>query len=1008
MQPDRYERIEALFHEALERAPAERRRWLEKSCADSPELLEEVNALLEAASSGRDAVAGAIDSAVQLLPRDFDPINPDRAGVPPEDDLLGKRVGPYQIASLIGHGGMGSVYLAKRAEHDFEQTVAIKVVRRGASSEEIVERFRRERRILSQLQHPNIARLLDGGLTGDGLPYFAMEYVDGERIDHYCDRHRLDVDDRLRLFLTACEAVAHAQQNLIVHRDLKPSNILVTDEGVVKLLDFGIAKMIDPEQPAAEEAAVLTSTGQQMVTPAYGSPEQLLGQPVTTASDVFALGVLLYELLSGRRPHQSANDTPAAVIRSILDGQISQPSTTVRRLDAVARNRHTNPARLRKRLSGDLDNICLKALRTEPERRYPSVAELAADIRRHLAGHPVSARGDSPGYRFRKFMGRNRAAVVASGIGLLVVIALVAGHSVQLRAERDRARLEGRKAAEIADFMRDLFGVSDPGRSRGETVTARELLDRGADRLDRELAGEPEIQADLQEEIGRVYASLGLFTESAALLESSLHTRQAILGHDHPDVAQAMDALGDVRRELGDFAEAEELLSQALRVHQAKHGESSPEVARTTGALAVLYTDLGRFDEAEAAYRRAMETWRDLGHEPEHATALANLAQLLHEGDDFETPLPLFMKALGIQRRLYPEGHPELATTLYNLAQLRRDRGELDLAEPLAREALALDRRLFGDEHPNVAHSLSSLALILREQGRYREGEDLLRDALRIRRGVYGETHGDVASAYGKLARNLHDQGRFEEAEAMLRTAVEVARSAFGPDHPAVATRWNDLGWILRDLDRGEEALRVHRDALNLNIRSRGEESFGAAISLGHIARDLMLLGRYAEAESTQVLALARARSLFHAPHPFIATNMAYLGRIRLERGNIASADSLVGEALEMLTMGLGEDNARVWGTMALQAAIRHAQGDVEAARRLYEDVLERQEERLGADHPLTARTRLSLARVLLDAGNTREALPLLEGSYRVLRQSFPPDHHLVREAGALIAQSGE
>ena len=492
MSEQRWRTIQSLFEGAVEQPRDERKAYVRQRCPTDADLRDEVLRLLDADEMGHALLdAPAVDLA---------------ATAPPPDGT-GTTIGPYRLRRRLGEGGMGAVFLAER-DRDFQQQVALKLVKRWMLSEELSRRFEAERQILASLDHPNIARLLDGGVTDDGQPYFTMEYVEGQPITTYCDERGLSIDARLRLFCTVCRAVQHAQQNLIIHRDLKPSNILVSSNGAVKLLDFGIAKVIDSAAGAEPRAR----TGVRLLTPGYGAPEQIRGQPVSTATDVFALGVVLYELLTGESPHagSSVTEIEAAVLETVP----AKPS---------AADFALGPARpySSRALRGDLDTICLTALRKESAERYPSASALLDDVVLFQQRRPIRARPLTLSYQWGKFIGRNRGRVVAALAAVIGVALLVGVYTVRLAQERDRAQLEATKAAEVARFVTDLFAVSDPQRSLGATITARELLDRGARRLDSELKDQPEVRAAMLSAIGRSYRGLGLFERATEFLEAA-------------------------------------------------------------------------------------------------------------------------------------------------------------------------------------------------------------------------------------------------------------------------------------------------------------------------------------------------------------------------------------------------------------------------------------------------------------------------------------------------------
>ena len=516
MDPDRWQQVKALFEAAQKRDPAMRDAFLNKRCAGDPDLLEEVRSLLQAHEA-----EGPVERAMDRMNTSLHQR--------PSGSFEGWRIGPYKLVDELGHGGMGRVFLAERADGQFDQEVALKLLSIAFPAPEATERFLAERQILATLRHPHIARLLDGGVTEGGQPYFVMERIEGRRIDTYCDAHQLSVRERLRLVLDVCDAVQYAHQKLVVHRDLKPANILVTEEGQVKLLDFGIAKLLDPEAMRIQTDPA-TRTGQHPMTPDYASPEQVRGADVTTASDVYQLGIVLYELLTGRRPYSVEDQTPSEVERIICEEEPAPPSAAVNRPDDVSRT-GSSPAELRKTLRGDLDTIVMKALRKEPDRRYDSAEQLAGDLRRFLGGHPVSAHPDRWTYRAGKFVRRHRGGVAAAAVIVLLLIGYgvtITWHSQRTQAALDRAQREAQQSEQVTDFLVGLFERAEPYQAAGpaarlgDTLTTRELLDQGAARARRELSDQPEVQATMMHTLGRIYRQRGHHDEAASLLDDAL------------------------------------------------------------------------------------------------------------------------------------------------------------------------------------------------------------------------------------------------------------------------------------------------------------------------------------------------------------------------------------------------------------------------------------------------------------------------------------------------------
>jgi serine/threonine protein kinase/tetratricopeptide (TPR) repeat protein len=826
MTSQRWRRIEELFRAAIDRPAADRDLYLTLACRGDEELRREVLSLISRDTAEdfiRDPIVGAAMSVT--------------AG--PEDELTGQRIGPYRVTRLIGRGGMGAVYEAERDDEQFKQQVALKIIKRGMDTDYLRDRFLIERRILASLDHPHIARLFDGGATVEGLPYFVMELIAGDPITIYCRRSELPLNEKLSLFRSVCSAVQHAHQNLIVHRDLKPSNILITEEGAPKLLDFGIAKLLSPDGRPADAQ---TQTGLRMMTPEYASPEQASGQAVATTTDVYSLGVVLYELLTERRPHQFKTASPADPRQLLWETEIEAPSQVVARELQGA-------GKLARRLAGDLDNIVMMAMRKEPERRYQSVEQFSEDIRRYLAGLPVAARKDTFGYRMSKFARRNKAGVVI--LALLVVLAVVlAIQTARIAQERDRANQEAAAARAMTESLAAMFEFADPGKARGNTITARELLDQGTEKVLRELDAQPAAQAKLMVTIGQMYQSIGLYDRSQALLEEALQLRRRTLGQQHPDVAasvyhlamaakldgdyarseslhrealamrrkllgnqhrdvaQSLDELGSLLVDRGNFNEAEILLREPLALRRKLFGDEHSEVAESLTSLGRLMTDTGKLKEAESYYRQAFEMRRRLfGVEhPLTAGGMNNLAAVLQEAGDYKAAEALFRDALTIRRKLLDPEHPDLILSMANLASVCQDARKYDEAEQLYRETLTLRRKLLGEDHPKLAVTMNNLATLLRDQGKYDEAESLFRQSMALRRKHLGENHAEVGSSLYNIATLLSLQGQHAEAEKMYRQAIEVYQKSLTPDHWLIHRSRSSLGASQTKLKRYREA----------------------------------------------------------------------------------------------------------------------------------------------------------------------------------------------------------
>ncbi|HZS04344.1 MAG TPA: serine/threonine-protein kinase [Blastocatellia bacterium] len=806
MKPERWQEVQKLYLAALEYETSTRAAFLERACAGDAALLDEVETLLRCGTQAEGFITvPALEMAARLV------------GAEADSSLVGRRLGRYRILSRLGSGGMGSVYLASRADDQFQKRVAIKLLKRGLDTAEIVRRFRYERQILASLNHPNIARLLDGDTTEDGLPYFVMEYIEGQPIDAYCDSHRLTISERLRLFLTVCGAVHYAHQNLVVHRDLKPGNILVPEDGSPKLLDFGIAKLLSPD--LFPETVAPTATWERPMTPAYASPEQVRGQAITTASDVYSLGVVLYELLTGHRPYRITSSAPSEIARVVCEAEPERPSTAISRVEtlpgsageptaitpeSVSLTREGEPERLRRRLKGDLDNIVLMAMRKEPQRRYASVEQFAEDIRRHLEGLPVIARKDTFGYRAGKFVRRNRAGVAAAA----VIAALIIGFIVTTLMQTRRVARERDRAERVLAFLVDTFKVSDPTEAKGNTITAREILDQGAEKIRQELKDQPEAQATLMNTMGNAYRSLGLYDRATPLLEEALKTRRQLFGNEHADVASTLHDLGMLRFDKGDYAGAEALHREALAIRRRRLGEEHLAVAESLNALGGDLRARSDLAAAEPLYREALSMRRKLVGQDDATVAqyINDLALLLTEKGDFAAAEPLQREALGLQRRLLGDAHSEVATSLNNLALLLQRKGDDAAAVPYYRESLEIRRRLYGEEHPNVAFAMANLASAIYLTGDPAGAEPLFRRALELRCKLLPPGHLYIGHSLMGLGKVLTDKGDPQGAEPLLREGVEIFRQKLPPGEWRTADAESSLAGCLTALGRYSEA----------------------------------------------------------------------------------------------------------------------------------------------------------------------------------------------------------
>ncbi|NNF57960.1 MAG: tetratricopeptide repeat protein [Rhodothermaceae bacterium] len=889
-------RIKALFLDALDQPEGDRLAWLAEASAGDDALRDEVETLLEAHLAAEEM--GRLDAPLLLRPRE-----------PATDRMLGRPVGRWQLAERIGVGGMGAVYRAERADGAYERTVAVKLLRPGSDADTLAHRLRAERRLLARLEHPNIARLYDGGVTEDGLPYLALEYVEGEPITAYTDREGLPIEARLALFLQVCEAVAYAHRSLIIHRDLKPSNILVTDtDGAasVRLLDFGIAKLLDD----ADDESVATRTGLFALTPAYAAPEQLRGQPITTATDVYGLGVVLYELLAEQRPYDLTDKTATEVEQIVCEADPPRPSAV------------TGQPRLR----GDLDTIVLKALAKEPERRYASAEALAEDLRRHLDGLPVHARPATTGYRIRKFVERHRVGVMAAA---LVVLALVGALAVSLRQTRT-TQIERRKAERVNTFLQEMLASANPYEG-SRTLTVEEVLDAAADRVETELAEESEIEAAVRHTLGTTYRALGRVDEAEVQLERALALRQRRYGAGHVETAASLDALGLLALDRAAHDRADSLLGLALAVR--RRVGSATDRAETLLHVGRLRQSTNKPAEAEAHFREALALLPATAY-ADQAEALSLLGTLLYEQGRYPSADSVLAAAARTIRTHLGETDPRLGPVLNIHAWVSYYLGDFTRVEPLLNEALAVRRAAFGPDHPEVGLTYNELGWFHHDRSRPALADSLFRQALAVHRQTYGDDHADIPSFLINIAAAQRDLGNLDEAAARLDEALTLRRRLVGDDHPSLGYVYNNLARVEQGRGRLAEAERLFRKGLALRRRHLPAGHTDIGTSLHALAEVLRLQGRLSEAEGFFREALVVKRAALGPDHGETALASMGLAECLLDQGIYDEAESLLLPSLAAYEAAYGPEDPYVQRFLQALVTLYDAQENRDAAAR--------------------------------------------------------------------------
>ncbi|MEM8485325.1 MAG: serine/threonine-protein kinase [Bacteroidota bacterium] len=867
MDANRWQQLENLFISALTLEGKEQAEFLDKACGDDAALRHELESMLHV---DQDSVAFALENKL---------LNEEAPAQSRAADLIGSRIGPYRLEELLGEGGMGEVYLAQRNDGQYDQKVALKLVRPGYRSADLFRRFRMERQVLARLSHPNITQLLDGGIDNDGRPYLVMQYVEGLPITKFCDKHALSIEERLGLFRTVCAAVQHAHINLVVHRDIKPSNILVTEGGVVKLLDFGIAKLLAPD---LQTSVALTQSRVRLMTPEYAAPEQVQGANITTATDVYALGVLLYEMLTGRRPYQLDKKILSEVERIICEETPLRPSTSLTEathtkasIEAISSARRTGAARLRRTLQGDLDNIVLMALRKEPTRRYASAEQFAQDIQRYLEGLPVSAQKDRLSYRFKKFVFRHQTVVAVASAAFLLAIGFGIAMSIQARnlaIQRDLAQSEATKAQQVSAFLENMFEASDPlavNTERRDTLRVRALLDIGVKNLHEELADQPQVKASLLHVLGNVYNGLGDPVAALPLLDEALSIRTTLYSGDHAEIAESMAGKSNILRQQGKFNEAEPLILDALAMNTRLAGAEHISIADDLQDLGVLRQRQGRYVEADSLFRASYQL-RSTLLGPAHwdvASDLNNIATVQYLSANFETADSLFREVIAIRSQLRDFTHPDIVSAQGNLATTLRRQGKLDEAIALSQSVLENLRNRLGPVHPMIAGSLNNLGQLFKTQQKYAEAETHYKASLAMYQQVHGSSHPNIALILHNLGALYKAMRAYDEGFAHYEQALQMRRALFGNTHPAVAATLNNLGILLKS------------------------------------KRD------YAGAEPYLREALAVNRKLLGADHPRIGITMDSLGDLLIKTGKYAEADSMLHGAKKILLAQFGPDN---------------------------------------------------------------------------------------------------
>jgi serine/threonine protein kinase len=877
-----WQKVEQLLHEALRLAEDERATFLDRACGSDTELRAELNSLLLV---GEDLGDEFLNSPLRgVLEREIGEI--DSATVLAIGQIVAQR---FQLIRKLGEGGMGQVWLAEQLA-PVRRQVALKLIKAGMYDEAVVQRFQSERQSLAIMDHPAIAKVFDAGTTPQGQPYLVMEFVPGLPITEYCDQHKLSIKDRLELFIQACEGVQHAHQKAIIHRDLKPSNILVIEvdgKPAPRIIDFGLAKATAAH---ISGESLFTQLGQFIGTPGYMSPEQVnLGEhDIDTRTDVYTLGVVLYVLLTGLQPFETRRREKPSLedwLRQLREEEPPNPSTKVSgdkdTSSATADARRTEPKQLISQLRGDLDWITMKALERDRTRRYGTPSELAADLRRFLNHEPVVARPASAAYRSRKYFRRHRVAMSA-GAGLLLVLAAFSViQALQLREttlerdhakqERDRADQERDRATRIAAFMSNMFKVPDPSEARGNSVTAREILDRAANDIGKGLAQDPDVQSQMLYEMANTYNNLGLHARAHELAQRALDARQSSHGAVDRKTLESMAQLGLILHVEGHDADAESLSRRALAEQRQVLGSDDPLTLETADDLATVLKTLGRYIEAEKLEREAVDSsTRRLG--PESALTLRaknHLGSILfYEGHAADAEKVL-RPALDMERRVWGPDHPETIKGLAMLAISLHHQNHFAEAESLYREVLVASGRVLGAEHPSTAIAMGNLASILADEGHSPESLTLQRQALAIFSRTLGPDHPSTLMCELNLSRGLRNEGQSREAESMQRAILAAENRAHGPEYPDTLLAQSELAKTLFTERRYADAEKLARESFDIQLRKFGPRHRDVMDTLQRLGMAMALNHHYSQAKSLFTDVIDKARDSQGSGNPW-------------------------------------------------------------------------------------------------------------------------------------------
>lgn len=1057
--------VEDIVKIASELAVDSRKVYLNQACSGDAALRDEVEHRLAALQSAvscpdQDLVSTEVDHDRATLT--FEGVEGDTESSTVRDRLdelaeevfsgheqPGSTVGRYKLMQKIGEGGFGVVYMAEQSQ-PVRRRVALKIIKAGMDTRQVIARFEAERQALALMEHPNIAKVLDAGATDQGRPYFVMELVNGVSITNYCDEAKLDMKERLDLFKDVCSAIQHAHLKGIIHRDIKPSNVLVTlhsGKPLVKVIDFGIARATNQK---LTDKTLFTNFGQMIGTPTYMSPEQAVmsGLDVDTRTDVYSLGVLLYQLLTGATPLDEKTLRKAGfdeIRRMIREQEPPKPSTRLSTLaDAVrlsvASSRQSNPQSLSKQLRGDLDWIVMKALEKDRNRRYESASDFAQDIDRYLNAEPVEAAAPTTAYKLKKYVQRHRGPVAVVAVIVLLLVGGIIGTATQaVRANRqailavqeaDRADEEAARAKqaeaeairrredaeretalskESIDFLIGMFEEADPANALGEDITVLEVVGRAVDGMERRFKDRPLIKAELQSSLGNVLAALGRPGQAETLLRAAVHSSSRVVGEEHLVTLRFKNRLGYILHQQGAFNEAEQLYRDALEGRRELLGDQAPDTFSSSNNLGLLLMDRGKYVEAETLLSDALAGRRSKfgGKHTDTLTSINNLAILLMELGRYDEAENLFREALAGRRDILPDNHPSTRLTLNNLASLLQRRGNYSEAESLFREALLSAQEVLQENHPNILTSKNNLALLLKARGKYEEAETLYREVLEQRRDRLGELDPQTLNSFNNLGMLLLASGNYISAEPLLRKAYEGRRIKLGIDHPSVLESINNLAYLLlkrNELDAAEQLFREAAADMGVLL---GEDNPKTLTLIDNHAGVLKTLGEFDKAEALYIKAMDGRRRRLGEDHADVYTSISNLGALYFARGDFVKAEKYCHDAMLGLKRVLGEDNPTTIKSIENFGRVLLSRGEYYKAEQQFKEALERYRRLLGDKHLVTLNSVnniVQLADQLVLQDNPKTAEPLYQEALERYRVGLKQRHRITQSVAERYA----